>query len=44
MENEKFDGILENILFVKMKSSKLINYSTDMCPSGQGTIVLIPFS
>jgi hypothetical protein len=27
-----------NVLFVKMKISKLINYSTKMCGSCQGTI------
>ncbi len=37
----KFDGIFENISFVKIESSKLINYSTNMCRSGQGTTVVV---
>ncbi len=37
-ENEKPDGICEIISFVKMESSKLINYLTNMCSSEhQGT-------
>ncbi len=34
-EEKKFDGIFEKISFVKIESSKLINYSTNMCQSGQ---------
>jgi len=30
-ENEKYFGILKNILFFKMKSSKFIDYSIYMC-------------
>jgi len=29
-----------NISFVEMKVSKLINYLTDMCWNGQGTMVV----
>jgi hypothetical protein len=37
-ENDKCDGICEIISFVKMESSKLINYLTNMCSSDhQGT-------
>ncbi len=32
----KFDEIFENISFVKMESSKIIIYSTNMCRSYQG--------
>jgi hypothetical protein len=32
-------GIVMNVLFVKMKISKLINYSTNMCWSCQGAMV-----
>jgi hypothetical protein len=35
------DRILGNRSFVKMKSTELINYSTNMCQSGQGTTVLL---
>jgi hypothetical protein len=38
-ENSKFDEIFENISFVKMDSSKSINYLTNMCLSGQGTTI-----
>jgi hypothetical protein len=30
-ENKKSDKFFENISFVEMESSKLINYSTNMC-------------
>jgi hypothetical protein len=30
-ENKEIDGIFENISFVKMESSKIIIYSTNMC-------------
>jgi hypothetical protein len=39
-EIKESDGILENITFVGMESSKLINYSTNMCGSGQGPKVV----
>jgi hypothetical protein len=39
-ENIESDGIFENISFVEMESSKLINYLTNMCPSDLGTIIL----
>jgi hypothetical protein len=39
-ENKQSDGIFENILFLKMKSSKLINYWENMCESGQGTTMV----
>jgi hypothetical protein len=35
--NSEYLGIL--IPFVEMNFSKLINYSTDMCWNGQGTMV-----
>jgi hypothetical protein len=35
-EIQESDGIFENMSFVKMESSKLINYSTNMCGIGQG--------
>jgi len=35
--NKKSDRIFENISFVEMESSKLINYLTNMCWSDQGT-------
>jgi hypothetical protein len=38
-ENTKYDGIFENTSFVKMESSKLIIYLTNMCQSGQGIMV-----
>ncbi len=31
IQNKEFDGISENISFVEMELSKLINYSTNMC-------------
>jgi hypothetical protein len=34
------DGIFENLSFVKMESSKLINSLTNMRQSGQGTTVV----
>jgi hypothetical protein len=37
-ENKQSDGMFENILFLKMKSSKLINHWANMCESGQGTL------
>jgi len=40
-ENTKYDGILENTSFVKMESSKLIIYLTNMCQSGQGILVKV---
>ncbi len=40
-ENKKFDRIFENISFTEMKSSNLINYSTNMCQIDQGTMVLV---
>jgi hypothetical protein len=39
-ENKEFDKIFENMSFTKMKSSNLINYSTNMCQIDQGTMVL----
>jgi len=51
LKNEKSNEIFEDILGVKMESSKLINYSTNMCQSGQGITILdmyvleaLPFS
>jgi hypothetical protein len=42
---KKFDENFENISFVKMESSTLINYSTNRCQRGQGIMVLyIDFS
>jgi hypothetical protein len=38
-ENKKLDGIFEDISFARMESSKLIDYSTNMCWSDQGTLV-----
>jgi len=35
-ENKESDRIFENISFVEMESSKLINYLTNMCWSDQG--------
>jgi hypothetical protein len=37
---KKTDGIFENISFVEMESSKLINYSTSMCWSRQDITVI----
>jgi endonuclease III len=39
-ENKEFDRIFENISFIEMKSSNLINYSRNMCQIDQGTRVL----
>jgi len=36
-ENKESDEIFRNISFIKMESSKSINYSTNMCPSDQVT-------
>jgi hypothetical protein len=33
-ENKESDAIVENVSFVEMASSELINYSTNMCHSG----------
>jgi hypothetical protein len=51
LENKESNEVFEDILVVKMESSKLINYSTNMCQSGQGTTILdmyvledLPFS
>jgi hypothetical protein len=51
LENKESNEIFEDILGVKMESSKLINYSTNMCQSGQGITILdmyvleaLPFS
>jgi len=41
-ENKGSDGIFENISFVEMESSKLINYSASMCWTGEGTMILEP--
>jgi hypothetical protein len=38
-ENKKFDEKIEDISFVKMKISKLINYLTNMCQSCQGKLL-----
>ncbi len=40
-ENKEFDRIFENTSFTEMKSSNLINYSTNMCQIDQGTMVLV---
>jgi hypothetical protein len=34
---------LGNISFVKIESSKLINYATHMCWSDQGTMVVVSY-
>jgi len=39
-ENKRSNGILGNISFVEMEFSILINYLTNMCQSGQDTIVV----
>jgi hypothetical protein len=39
-ENKIYDGILGNISFVEMEFSILINYLTNMCQSGQDTMVV----
>ncbi len=38
-ENKEFDEIFEDVLFVKMKISKLINYLTNVCQSSQGKLL-----
>jgi hypothetical protein len=38
-ENKESDGIFVNISFVEMESSKLTNYSTNMCWSDEGTML-----
>jgi hypothetical protein len=38
-ENKESDGVFVNISFVEMESSKLINYSTNMCWSDEGTML-----
>jgi hypothetical protein len=43
LKNKKSNEIFEDILGVKMESSKLINYSTNMCQSGQGTTILVMY-
>jgi uncharacterized membrane protein len=40
-ESKQPDEIVGNISFLKMESSKLINYLTNMCLSGQGTSILV---
>jgi hypothetical protein len=40
LENKESNEIFEDILGVKMESSKLFNYSTNMCQSSQGTTIL----
>jgi len=40
-ENKEFDKIFENISFTEIKSSILINYSTNMCQIDQGIMVLV---
>jgi hypothetical protein len=39
-ENKECDGICRNISFLKMEVSKLIDYSTNMCWSDHGTIII----
>jgi hypothetical protein len=39
-ENKGSDETFQNMSFVKMESSTLINYSTNKCQSGQGIMVL----
>ncbi len=39
-ENKECDGICRNISFLKMEVSKLIDYSTNMCWSDHGTIIM----
>ncbi len=38
-ENKKIDEIFEDISFVKMKISKLINHLRNMCQSCQGKLL-----
>jgi uncharacterized membrane protein len=40
-ESKESDEIVGNISFLKMESSKLINYLTNMCLSGQSTTILV---
>jgi hypothetical protein len=39
-ENKESDEMFENISFVEIESSVLINYSTNMCRSDQGATIL----
>jgi len=41
-ENREYFGIVRNIQFFNLKSSKLINYLTDMCWSCPCTMVYLP--
>jgi hypothetical protein len=39
-EKKESDRIFENISYIKMESSKLIDYLTNMCRTEQGTMVV----
>jgi len=42
-ETKKFHGIFGHISFVEIESSKVINYLTNMCWTGQGIVVAVKF-